>query len=544
MMTLDALITGDIGLDLDSTSTPSLNSEAMMKDWITIGQLAKKTGLTARAIRFYESKGLLRSHSRGDNDYRFYSKSEVTQAERIKNFKDFGFTLGEIAELLAQDPTLTTENLQNSLKRKLKALKADHLQAAARIQRLEALIASLNTAHKLSEPQRRIIMEELVTQAKQKIKARGVAVSEEIEKQLRHEVQATQTEQFKKRMELLDIIKDLADEMKITLGPGRGNAATSLLLFAKGFNHNHSQKYDLLPELFINAMKPSVWIDVEYDIAQEFLSRLLKKTTLDELRESNIAIYQCPFLSILSQVEKKVGPIDFDAIADTDKRVLQPFWNDEAQYIFGFDVQEYSMMWTTSNVNEHKEQRELQKALLQKLKTYKVKDVDDILNLFTMDSPSPERMKMLEQYTEHESFVPEAKSLPKEVQKILKKTKGLLIYREDFIRILRLYLDWSVPECNRFSYKPEFTDNQEKIAEYKKQVPAEVQELLNRQMMSLYLKAHTVCMWWFIKRSALLNSLYPNEYRAALTEWRANHHAAWSDLGYISKDYRPLALYF
>lgn len=82
-----------------------------MKDWITIGQLAKKTGLTARATRFYESKGLLRSHSRGDNDYRFYSKSEVTQAERIKNFKDFGFTLGEIAELLAQAPTLTIANL-------------------------------------------------------------------------------------------------------------------------------------------------------------------------------------------------------------------------------------------------------------------------------------------------------------------------------------------------------------------------------------------------------------------------------------------------
>lgn len=47
-------------------------------------------------------------------------------------------------------------------------------------------------------------MGELVTQ----LKARGVAVSEEIEKQLRHEAQATQTKQFKKYMELLDIIKE------------------------------------------------------------------------------------------------------------------------------------------------------------------------------------------------------------------------------------------------------------------------------------------------------------------------------------------------
>ncbi len=78
-----------------------------MKDWITIGQLAKKTGLTARAIRFYETKGLLQSHSRGENDYRFYSKKDLAQALQIKEFRDYGFTLSEIAELLSQDPTLT-----------------------------------------------------------------------------------------------------------------------------------------------------------------------------------------------------------------------------------------------------------------------------------------------------------------------------------------------------------------------------------------------------------------------------------------------------
>lgn len=71
-----------------------------MKDWITIGQLAKKTGLTARAIRFYEAKGLLKSHSRGHNDYRFYSKVELAQALHIKEFRNLGFTLSEIATLL------------------------------------------------------------------------------------------------------------------------------------------------------------------------------------------------------------------------------------------------------------------------------------------------------------------------------------------------------------------------------------------------------------------------------------------------------------
>src|SRR5437868_1120822 len=166
----------------------------MMKDWITIGQLAKQTGLTARAIRFYEAKGLLKSHSRGDNDYRFYSKAELSQALQIKSFRDFGFTLAEIAELLAQDPTLTTKNLQKSLGLKLKSLQVEQLQAAERIHLLETLIASLNTAHKLSELQRRIVMEELVTQAKESIKARGVSVSADLEHSLRHEVQRVSSE--------------------------------------------------------------------------------------------------------------------------------------------------------------------------------------------------------------------------------------------------------------------------------------------------------------------------------------------------------------
>lgn len=158
-----------------------------MKDWITIGQLAKKTGLTARAIRFYEAKGLLKSHYRGDNDYRFYSKAELSQALQIKNFRNLGFTLGEIAELLTQDPALKTTNLQSSLAKKLTVLQAEQLQAAERIHRLETLIASLTTAHKLSEPQRRIIMEELITQATQKIEALGVNVSKDIEHGLRQQ---------------------------------------------------------------------------------------------------------------------------------------------------------------------------------------------------------------------------------------------------------------------------------------------------------------------------------------------------------------------
>ncbi|WP_413290470.1 MerR family transcriptional regulator [Bdellovibrio sp. HCB337] len=517
----------------------------MMKDWITIGQLAKKTGLTARAIRFYEAKGLLKSHSRGDNDYRFYAKAQVDQAHQIKNFRDLGFALSEIAELLAQDPALTTKNLQSSLVKKLKALKTEHTHAEERIHKLEVLIASLNNAHKLSEPQRRIIMEELVVQAKQQLKARGVQICSDVENTLRVEVLAAENPKIKMMMGLLDTIKNLSDEMKIPIGPGRGTVAASLLLYSKGFNHNYSQNFDLLPDLFFRANKPLIWVDVDYDIAPEFLNRLLKRTTLEALREANIFIFQCPFLTVLSKVEKQVGPIDFDAIPDHDERVLKSFVAGQVQNIFLFDAPEKSVMHANSQLDFWQKENELKKAIWKHLETYKVKDVEDILNINTLSFPVGNKTSMLEQYIQHDKWVPEAKNLPTEVRKVLTKTKGLLIYREDFIRILQVYLDWTVTEGNQYyQFKLGRTKEFPRIDEYEKHVPLEVRELLDREISSVFLKSHMVCMWWFVKRSAVMNSLYPTEYLAALKDWQDNHHSAWSDLGFIDKDFRPLALYF
>jgi MerR family copper efflux transcriptional regulator len=517
----------------------------MMKDWITIGQLAKKTGLTARAIRFYEAKGLLKSHSRGDNEYRFYSKAELAHALQIKEFRDLGFTLSEIAELLAKDPTLTIRNLQINLVEKLRSLRSEQVSAAERIQKLETLITSLNKAHKLSEPQRRIVMEELVTQAKQKMKARGVKLSLDLEENLRHEVRESQSEHFTKMMELLDTVKNVADEMGIKIGPGRGPAAASLLLFSKGFNHNHSQGFDLLPELFFHAIKPLIWVDVEYEAAPAFLSRLLQRTTLEELREAKIFIFQCPFLTVMSQVEKQVGPIDFDGFHDHDERVLESFWNGKAENIFCFDAPEKSVMHANSSLEFWQKENTLKRFIWECLKTYRVKDAEDILNLCTMSFPVGRKQEMLEQYIQHEKLVPSAKNLPEAVLDILAKTKGLLIYREDYIRILQLYVDWSVAECNQFySTKMGRLQSFARAGEYEQKVPRDIRELLDAEATSVFLKSHMVCMWWFIKRSAILNSLHPKEYGEALKDWQDNHHSAWSDLGFIDKDFRPLALYF
>lgn len=516
-----------------------------MKDWLTIGRLAKETGLTARALRFYEAKGLLRSHSRGENDYRFYSSKELRQALHIKEFRDLGFTLDEIAELISQDPTLTKENLQASLEKKSRSLKIDQTQASERIQKLETLIASLKATHKLSEQQRRIVMNELVIKTKEKLKSKGVNISTQVDEHLRIEFEASQSKQFSKMMDLLDLIKEVADDAKIRIGPGRGSAAGSLLLFSKGFNYNYSQDFGLLPELFFNAIKPLIWIDVEYEAGPDFLNRLLQKTTLEELRSSNIFIFQCPFLSILSEVEKEVGPIDFESIANDDAQVLESFRNGQAEHIFCFDAPEKSIMHTNSSLDFWKRENELKRNLWKILETYKVSNAEDILNLCTLSFPVVSKEQMIKDYVGADKFVPSSNVLPKEVLEILTKTKGLLIYREDLIKILRLYLDWSVAECNQFySMKMGRFEGFNKTHEYDESLPNAVKEFLEREVKGVFLKSHMVCMWWFIKISSILNFRHPEKYRAAIKSWQDNHHSAWSDLGFIDKDFRPLALYF
>jgi MerR family transcriptional regulator, repressor of the yfmOP operon len=62
-----------------------------------IGEVAEKTGVTQRTLRFYEEKGLLKPPERMDGGFRLYSDSDVKRIDFIKRLQDLlGFTLSEI----------------------------------------------------------------------------------------------------------------------------------------------------------------------------------------------------------------------------------------------------------------------------------------------------------------------------------------------------------------------------------------------------------------------------------------------------------------
>lgn len=70
----------------------------------TIEQVAARTGLTKRTLRYYEEMGLLPPTDRTGGNYRRYSEADIARLERIKNLRDLlGFSLADIRELLETD---------------------------------------------------------------------------------------------------------------------------------------------------------------------------------------------------------------------------------------------------------------------------------------------------------------------------------------------------------------------------------------------------------------------------------------------------------
>jgi MerR family transcriptional regulator, copper efflux regulator len=68
-----------------------------------INELAKKTGMTAHTIRFYEKSGLIKGKRKEDvksNNYFHYDEETIEKLELIGYAKEVGFTLSEINQLI------------------------------------------------------------------------------------------------------------------------------------------------------------------------------------------------------------------------------------------------------------------------------------------------------------------------------------------------------------------------------------------------------------------------------------------------------------
>ncbi len=85
----------------------------------TVTELAEQSGVTARAIRFYEAKGLLSPQRVGST--RVYDYRDRARLQLILRSKTLGFSLADIREYLdLYDPTSGQREQQQLLLRKVR----------------------------------------------------------------------------------------------------------------------------------------------------------------------------------------------------------------------------------------------------------------------------------------------------------------------------------------------------------------------------------------------------------------------------------------
>jgi DNA-binding transcriptional MerR regulator len=67
---------------------------------LKIGELARRSGVSLKAIRFYEAAGVLPPPVRGANGYRFYAPDAMDLLRFIKQAQGLDLTLAEIKEIV------------------------------------------------------------------------------------------------------------------------------------------------------------------------------------------------------------------------------------------------------------------------------------------------------------------------------------------------------------------------------------------------------------------------------------------------------------
>ncbi len=115
----------------------------------TIGDFAQYGRVSARMLRHYDAIGLLRP-ARTDpvSGYRFYEAAQLARLNRIIALKDLGFSLQQVAAILAEE--LSAEELRGMLRLRQAELEAALTAAGARLAQVEARLRTIESEGRMS----------------------------------------------------------------------------------------------------------------------------------------------------------------------------------------------------------------------------------------------------------------------------------------------------------------------------------------------------------------------------------------------------------
>jgi MerR family transcriptional regulator, copper efflux regulator len=117
-----------------------------MSTTMHIGELADRAGMSLRTIRHYDEVGLLVPSARSTGGFRVYTDGDLERLLVIRRMKPLGFTLEEMAELLAVvDDETRSEASTTRLDEFIADAEARHAKLLERVAMAEEFIGTLRS---------------------------------------------------------------------------------------------------------------------------------------------------------------------------------------------------------------------------------------------------------------------------------------------------------------------------------------------------------------------------------------------------------------
>ena len=151
---------------------------------IKIGVFSKLAHVSIKTLHHYGELGLLRpAHVDRYTGYRFYTLDQLSQLNRILAFKELGFSLEQIAQLL--DENLSIAEIRGMLRMKQMELSQQLQEEQSRLARVEIRLRQIE--QESSQPKREIAIKEIPSQTI--LSAKVVAAREDAIAPARHSLQ-------------------------------------------------------------------------------------------------------------------------------------------------------------------------------------------------------------------------------------------------------------------------------------------------------------------------------------------------------------------
>ena len=121
---------------------------AIPQGFMTVGEVAKKMGVTVRTLQYYDKEGLLSPSAESDGGRRLYTDKDLVMLNQIISLKSLGFSLDDIKGRLF--PLETPEEVANALteqaddiRKKIEQLKA----SLSAIEQLKTEVLQIQTVN-------------------------------------------------------------------------------------------------------------------------------------------------------------------------------------------------------------------------------------------------------------------------------------------------------------------------------------------------------------------------------------------------------------